>query len=141
LAFGACNLVFPVYPDLGPQVMKKNFIPSSILILMVLIFIGPSSSEETPVWWPTALAEAQQDGYVLTTPQELRELYDSGGNFTVVDVRPDYEFNTGHLPEAKNFEIDIGDRLELKPQKAEAFKNVIGSDKDRVIVIYCRSFR
>jgi 3-mercaptopyruvate sulfurtransferase SseA len=121
--------------------MRKVFILPAILILMVLIFINPSWSEEAPVWWPTALAEAQQDGYVLTTPQELRQLYDSGGNFTVVDVRPDYEFNTGHLPEAKNFEIDLGDRLELKPQKAEAFKNVIGTDKDRMIVIYCRSFR
>ena len=121
--------------------MKKTIIPSSILILLVLVAIGPSWSKDTPVWWPSALKEAQQDGYVLSTPQELRELYDSGGNFTVVDVRPDYEFNTGHLPEAKNFEIDLGDRLELKPQKAEAFKNVMGTDKDRVIVIYCRSFR
>jgi hypothetical protein len=38
-----------------------------------------------------------------------------------VDVRPDYEFKTGHLPGAKNFEIDLGDWLDLKPQKADAF--------------------
>ena len=121
--------------------MRKVFILPTILILIILIVIGPSWSKDTPVWWPSALTEAQQDGYVLTTPQDLRELYDSGGNFTVVDVRPDYEFTTGHLPGAKNFEIDLGDRLGLKPQKAEAFRNVMGPDKDRVIVIYCRSFR
>ncbi len=121
--------------------IRKVSIQPTILILMVLIFIGPSWSEDSPVWWPSALTEAQQDGYVLTTPQELRELYDSGGNFTVLDVRPDYEFITGHLPEAKNFEIDLGDRLGMKPQKAEAFKKIMGTDRDRVIVIYCRSFR
>ena len=121
--------------------MKNTIIPSSILILLVLVVIGPSWSKDTPVWWPSALTEAQRDGYVLTTPQELRELYDSGDNLTVVDVRPDYEFITGHLPEAKNFEIDLGDRLGLKPQKAEAFKKIMGTDRDRVIVFYCRSFR
>ena len=28
-----------------------------------------------PVWWPSALAEAQKDGYVLTTPDEIQALY------------------------------------------------------------------
>jgi len=121
--------------------MRKAFILPTILILMVLIFIGPSWSKDTPVWWPTALAEAQKDGYALTTPQEIQDLHVSGTNYIVVDVRPDYEFNAGHLPGAKNFEIDLGDRLELKPHKADAFRKVLGADKNREIVIYCRSFR
>ena len=75
------------------------------------------------------------------TPEEIQSQYTSSTNTIILDVRPDYEFKTGHLPGAKNFEIDLGDRLELKPQKAEAFKNVLGSDKSREIVIYCRSFR
>ena len=121
--------------------MRKAFILPTILILMVLIFIGPSWSEDIPVWWPSALKEAQKDGYGLTSPEEIQTLYASGNNFIMVDVRPDYEFNAGHLPGAKNFEIDLGDRLGLKPQKADAFKKVLGADKDRMIVIYCRSFR
>ena len=121
--------------------MRKIFILPSILILLVLVVIGPSWSKDTPVWWPSALAEAQKDGYALTTPQEIQNLYTSGDNFFMVDVRPDYEFKTGHLPGAKNFEIDLGDRLDLKPQKADAFRKVLGTDKNRPIVIYCRSFR
>ena len=121
--------------------MKKTVIPSSILILLVLVFVSPSWSKENPVWWPSALAEAQKDGYALTTPEEIQSLYASATNYIIVDVRPDYEFKTGHLPESKNFEIDLGDRLELKPQKADAYKRVLGADKNRVIVIYCRSFR
>ena len=121
--------------------MRKTFILPSILILLVLVAIGPSWSKGTPVWWPSAIAEAQKDGYALTTPQEIQNLYASGNNFFMVDVRPDYEFKTGHLPEAKNFEIDLGDRLDLKPQKADAFRKILGTDKGRLIVIYCRSFR
>ncbi len=121
--------------------MRKNIILSTILILLVLVVIGPSWGKDNPVWWPSALAEAQKDGYTLTTPDETQSLIASGNNFFIVDVRPDYEFKAGHLPRAKNFEIDLGDRLELKPQKANGFKNVLGTDKNRLIVIYCRSFR
>jgi 3-mercaptopyruvate sulfurtransferase SseA len=121
--------------------MRKNIILSTILILLVLVFIGPSVSKGAPVWRPSALSEAQKDGYTLTTPQEIQTLHASGNDYFIVDVRPDYEFKTGHLPESKNFEIGLGDRLDLKPQKAEAFRKVLGADKNREIVIYCRSFR
>jgi len=121
--------------------MRKTIILPTVLILLVLVFTGRSWSVDTPVWWPSALAEAQKDGYALTTPEETQSLYASGSNFFIVDVRPDYEFKAGHLSGAKNFEIDLGDRLELKPQKANAFKKVLGTDKNRLIVIYCRSFR
>ena len=131
----------PLRPDLGLYMMKKNVIASSILILLVLVVIGPSWSKDVPVWWPAALTEAQDDGYVLTTPEDIQDLYDSGNEFSLVDVRPDYEFKAGHLPGAKNFEIDLGDRLGLKPQKADAFKKILGADKNRLIVLYCRSFR
>ena len=120
---------------------KKTVISSSIFILLVLVVTGPSWSKANPVWWPSALAEAQRDGYTLTTPEEIQSLYASGTSYSIVDVRPDYEFKTGHLPGAINFEIDLGDRLDLKPQKAAAFRKVLGMDKDRQIVIYCRSFR
>ncbi len=121
--------------------MRRAFILPSILILLVLVAIDPSWSKDTPVWWPSALAEAQKDGYALITPQDIQTLYASGKDYFMVDVRPDYEFKTGHLPKAKNFEIDLGDRLALKPQKADAFRKVLGTDKNRLIVIYCRSFR
>jgi hypothetical protein len=83
--------------------MKKAIIQSSIIILLVLAVTDPARSQETPVWWPSALAEAQKDGYVLTTPDEIQALYASSENYLIVDVRPDYEFKAGHLPGAKNF--------------------------------------
>ena len=121
--------------------MRKTIILPTIFILLLLVVISPSWAKGTPVWWSSALAEAQKDGYTLTTPEEIQSQYTSSTNTIILDVRPDYEFKAGHLPGAKNFEIDLGDRLELKPQKAEAFKHVLGTDKNREIVIYCRSFR
>ena len=121
--------------------MKKTVILPFILILLVLVLIGPSWGQDTPVWWPSAIAEAKKDGYALTSPEEIQALYASGSDYFILDVRPDYEFKTGHLPGAKNFEIDLGDRLGLKPQKANAFETILGEDKNRVIIIYCRSFR
>ena len=121
--------------------MKKYITLILNFIFLVSVFVGPTWGKEAPTWWPQALKDAQKGGYGLTTPQEAQALYASGEDFLMVDVRPDYEFKTGHLPEAKNFEIDLGDRLELKPKKADAFRKVLGDDKNREIVIYCRSFR
>jgi len=121
--------------------MKRIIVLIASVLFLVVVFGSQAWCSETPSWWPQALKEAQKDGYMLTTPQESQALYDSGDNFLIVDVRPDYEYKGGHIPRAENFEIDLGDRLDMKPEKKEAFANVLGADKNRLIVIYCRSFR
>jgi len=96
---------------------------------------------ETPTWWKQAADEAERDGYDLLHPAALKGLYDSGENFLIVDVRAEYEYQQGYLPDAVNFEFDLGDRLQLKPEKRQAFEKLLGPDKNRKIIIYCRSFR
>jgi len=76
--------------------MRKTIILPTVLILLVLVFAGQSWSVDTPVWWPSALAEAQKDGYTLTTPEEIQSQYTSSTNTIILDVRPDYEFKAGH---------------------------------------------
>jgi len=71
---------------------------------------------------------------------ELKAIYESGKEFTIIDVRPEYEYRDGHLPQAKGLEFDLGDKLELKPEKQEALIRLLGPDKQRLIVFYCRSF-
>jgi 3-mercaptopyruvate sulfurtransferase SseA len=121
--------------------MTKAVSLISIIIILVFVTGVPSWSKETPSWWPQAMKEAQKGGYELTTPGETQALYESGDDFLILDVRPDYEFNKGHLPKAGNFEVDLGDRLNMKPEKKALFEKVLGPDKDRLIVVYCRSFR
>ena len=114
-----------------------------IVLGFFLMIAGTSNvwAGATPVWYPEALSEAGKEGYTLTTPKEVSQLHASGKELLILDVRPDYEFRAGHLPEAKNFEIHLGDRLQMKPDKKNAFREVLGKEKDRLVVIYCRSFR
>ncbi len=110
------------------------------LILGILTAAAAGSQAEHPAWFQQARDEAGQDGYELITAPELKALYDSGKDFTIIDVRPEYEYREGHLSQAKSLEFDLGDKLQLTPEKKAAFIELLGPDKQRLIVIYCRSF-
>ena len=75
------------------------------------------------------------------TFRELQDLIQSGKDFVLLDVRPDYEYKDGHIEGALNFEFHLGHRSGLEPKRAEALKTLLGPDKDRLIVAYCRNFR
>ena len=92
-------------------------------------------------WWKQAADEAKRDGYSLVTLEDLKKLYETKEQFLIVDTRTGYEYNAGHLPNAVCFEFDLGDKLQFKPEKKSAFLKLLGPDKNRKIIIYCRSFR
>jgi rhodanese-related sulfurtransferase len=124
--------------------MSKHLSVISIAILLLLIFlpsVSISIAEDQPIWWDQAKVEAEKEGYALITLSELKSWYDAGKPFLILDVRPDYEYQRGHLPNAVNLEFDLGERLTLKPEKRKTFEELLGPDKDRTVVIYCRSFR
>jgi phage shock protein E len=112
----------------------------TVAFLLLLMPVMADASKQ-PTWWPQAVSEAAKDGFGLVTHPQLKALYSKKTRMLVVDVRPDYEYRAGHLPEAKNLEFDLGDRLDLSSAKRAAFKALLGQTKDRLIVIYCRSFR
>ena len=111
------------------------------LLVILLLRAGITIAEEQPLWWEQAEAEARREGYDLITLDELESLYQSGKDFKILDVRPDYEYERAHLPQAANLEFHLGERLTLEPGKRKEFEALLGPNKDRTIVIYCRSFR
>jgi phage shock protein E len=124
--------------------MSKHLSVISIITLFLVILLLCASitiAEEMPLWWEQAELEAGREGYVLITPDELRDLYERDKPFLILDVRPDYEYKRGHLPNAANLEFHLGERLTLDPAKGKKFEELLGPDKDRTVVIYCRSFR
>ena len=116
------------------------------IIFFILFMLGAASAESvtgegTPLWWHQAMDEADENGFVLMSPEELKDDMDSSHDILLLDVRPDYEYESGHIPQAVNVEFHLGDRLQLEPEKEQNLVEILGKDKDRKIVIYCRSFR
>jgi len=111
------------------------------LLLALCVSAMPALADENEVWWASAVTEADRDGYTLIDDDGLRKLIDAGGDMVLLDARADYEFEAGHIPGAVNMEFDLGDDLELSPEKRQALAALMGQDKDRMLVIYCRSFR
>ena len=124
--------------------MNRHLSVITLIILLLVIFLmraNTTIAEEQPLWWEQAEAEARREGYDLITLDELESLYQSGKDFIILDVRPDYEYKRAHLPKAANLEFHLGERLTLDLEKRKKFEELLGPNKDRTIVIYCRSFR
>ena len=99
------------------------------------------TKENLPLWWPDAQKRAESAGFGLIGFHELQGLLKSPKEFVLLDVRPDYEYTDGHITGALNFEFHLGHRSRLAPERAEALKALLGPDRNRLIVTYCRNFR
>ncbi|NDV20470.1 rhodanese-like domain-containing protein [Pseudodesulfovibrio sp. JC047] len=118
--------------------------PSTIFFMLLaacVVWSVPVHADDNAVWWADAQAEAEQEGYALLATEELKALLESGANPLVIDARADYEFAAGHIPGAVNMAFDLGDRLELSQARRMEFEAVVGPIRDRLVVVYCRSFR
>jgi len=112
-----------------------------LLLALCLFWSVPASADENEVWWAAAQGEAEREGYKLIDSKGLKDLMDSGANPFIIDARADYEFTAGHIPGSANMEFDLGDRMDLPDAKRTLFKELAGQDQERLLVIYCRSFR
>jgi len=122
--------------------MLKNVTFIAWLLLAFILFsTRPAAAENEEVWWTAALNEANREGYKLIDNKGLFDLIQSGEDVLILDARADYEFTAGHIPGSTNLEFDLGDKIDLPKAKREVFKGLMGSDKSRKVVLYCRSFR
>ena len=112
-----------------------------LLLAFCLLAVQPARADENEVWWASAQAEAKRDDYRLIDDDGLKQLVGDGTDMVLLDARADYEFAAGHIPGAVNLEFDLGDDLDLSQAKRQALAGLVGPDKDRLLVIYCRSFR
>ena len=69
--------------------------------------------------------------YVSITEEDAKEIMDTESGYVILDVRTEEEFSEGHIPGA----ILIPD-YEIGEKAQEVLK-----EKDRMILVYCRSGR
>jgi len=86
-----------------------------------------------------ARIKAADQGYAIADSQELDVLLGQHPTPLIIDVRPDYEFNAGHIPNARNLEFDLGDTHTLNSDKKTRFLALAGTDKTIPLIFYCRS--
>lgn len=87
--------------------------------------------------------DVKAGGYDVLNAAELKKMIDEGKDVLIIDTMP-YEdsFKKEHVPGAKQFLFPIPDMKEWDVKetagKTQAdFEALLGSDKDKTIVIYC----
>ena len=98
--------------------MKRIIIAVSLALMLVSLLVGCNGGDHT-------------NTYEQITPAEAKALMDSEDGYVILDVRTPEEFAAGHIAGA----ILIPD-YEIR-EKAES----ILTDKDQLILVYCRSGR
>ena len=97
--------------------MKKRL----FAVLMAAVTLSACTAEKT----------SENAGYMCITSQEAKKIMDTQEDYVILDTRTQAEYESGHIPGA----IVISHE-EIK-EKAE--KTL--PDKDRLILVYCRSGR
>ena len=97
--------------------MKKKWI---LILLAVLILTACGQDKEN-----------DQEAYMNITAEEAKQIMDSEEGYIILDVRTQEEYDEGHIPGATQISH------EEITEKAED----ILTDKDQLILVYCRSGR
>ena len=116
--------------------MKKALCIISVLLCILLTACGDDSSIGIigGADGPTSIIVAEKGEkamYEQITPEEAKKIMDSGEEHIILDTREQDEFDEGHIPGAiliPYTEIE-NKAIELIP------------DKDKLILVYCRSGR
>ena len=97
--------------------MKHILIAAAVVLILSLALIGCNSDSKST--------------YEQITPAEAKALMDSEEGYVILDVRTEEEFAAGHIAGAILIpDYEVGDKAES-----------ILTDKEQLILVYCRSGR
>ena len=104
-----------------------------LLIISLTLFSSCSKNKNTENTIDGTVLNSQNNslGYEQITGEQAKHLMDTEEDFTIVDARTTEEFNEGHIEGAILIpEYEIGEKAQTEIP-----------DKDRLILVYCRSGR
>ena len=116
--------------------MKKALCIISVLLCILLTACGDDSSIGIigGADGPTSIIveeKGEKAMYEQITPEEAKKIMDSGEEHIILDTREQDEFDEGHIPGAILIPYT---EIENKAQE-------MLTDKDKLILVYCRSGR
>jgi rhodanese-related sulfurtransferase len=129
--------------------MKKNLITllmTSLILITTGVSAGNSLLKETDI---EAVAlkvakEVHEGGYTLLSVAELKQMIVQKEDFVLIDAHPTEEYNLAYIDGARNFgfqstysgnwQKDVA--MPNNPSQ-EDYQKVLGTDKNKKIVIYC----
>src|SRR5512139_165230 len=85
-----------------------------------------------------ASGEAQRGGYKLISLQDLKKRLDAKEPMLIIDTMPYADsYKKEHIPTAVQFEFPIAEMTTMSPEMEKKYLDLLGPDKDRMIVVYC----
>ena len=116
--------------------MKKALCIISVLLCILLTACGNDSSIGIigGADGPTSIIVAEKGEkamYEQITPEEAKKIMDSGEEHIILDTREQYDFDVGHIPGA----------ILIPYTEIENKADEMLPDKDKLILVYCRSGR
>jgi rhodanese-related sulfurtransferase len=124
--------------------MKKSGLSAFIIcVIFVFGFAGTGlaawgtkelENEKNAV---TFAREVERGGYKVVTTQELKKWIDAKKDVLIVDNNPYDSFKKQHYPGAVHFELPRPEMTKLDDKTKAALENLLGPDKNRIIVFYC----
>ena len=116
--------------------MKKALCIISVLLCILLTACGDDSSIGIigGADGPTSIIVAEKGEkamYEQITPEEAKKIMDSGEEHIILDTREQDEFDEGHIPGA----------ILIPYTEIENKAKEMLPDKDKLILVYCRSGR
>lgn len=124
---------------------SKNFLWVLCLCCVFLVAIAGnglaawgSKELETEKTAVNLTKEVMKGGYKIVSTEELKGWIDSKKDMLIIDTMP-YEdsYKKEHVPGAVQFEFPKEEVANLDDKTKAAFQKMLGSNKDRLIVIYC----
>ena len=108
--------------------MRRNIIFVCLLLLLLTACgknVNSGGSEMTTA------QTVQEATYMQITPQEAKEIMDTEEGYMILDVRSQSEYDEKHIPGA----------ILIPDTEIEAKAEDILTEKDQLILVYCRSGR
>ena len=124
--------------------VRKSILSVLMAVVMIFMMTGGvfaawgTKELETEKIAVTFAGEVQRGGYKIVATQELKSWIDQKRPMLIVDTMP-YEdsYKKQHVPGAAQMLFPIPEMTKIDDKVKAGLENLLGVDKDRLIVFYC----